>query len=134
MSRGQAIKRYNRSVVILSLVYVALLFTAEIAIGRYGVAGPLAYFLAILPALPIIAIFAAIGRYLIEESDEYLRLLTVRQTLVASGFALSLATAWGFLESFDLAAHVDAYWIAVVWFGGLGLGACVNKILAARQA
>jgi hypothetical protein len=134
LSRGQAIRRYNRSVVILSLIYVALLFAAEIAIGRYGVAGPLAYLLAILPALPIIAIFAAIGRYLIEESDEYLRLLTVRQTLVASGFALSLATAWGFLESFDLAAHVDAYWIAVVWFGGLGLGACVNKILAARQA
>ena len=134
MSRGQAIRRYNRSVVILSLVYVALLFTAEIAIRRHGVAGPLASLLAILPALPIIAIFAAIGRYLIEESDEYLRLLTVRQTLVASGFALSLATAWGFLESFDLAAHVDAYWIAVVWFGGLGLGACVNKILAARQA
>jgi hypothetical protein len=84
--------------------------------------GPIAISSRSCPALPIIAIFAAIGRYLIEESDEYLRLLTVRQTLVASGFALSLATAWGFLESFDLAAHVDAYWIAVVWFGGLGLG------------
>jgi hypothetical protein len=58
----------------------------------------------------------------------------VRQTLVASALALSIATAWGFLESFELAAHFDAYWIAVVWFVGLGLGACVNKLLAAREA
>ena len=31
----------------------------------------------------------------------------VRQTLWASGFALSVATVWGFLESFDLVGHVD---------------------------
>jgi hypothetical protein len=133
VSRGQANKRYNRAVVILSIVYVVLLFAAEIAIGRYELEGPAAYLLAILPALPIIGIFAAIGRYMVEEKDEYLRMLMVRQSLVASGFALSLATAWGFLESFGLAGHIDAYWIAVVWFGGLGLGACVNKIVAARQ-
>jgi hypothetical protein len=132
MARGQAIRRYNRAIIVLSLLYVALLFTAQIAIERYGISGPAAYLVAVLPALPIIAIFAAIGRYLVEESDEYLRLLNVRQTLVASGFALSLATAWGFLESFDLAGHIDAYWIAVVWFAGLGLGSCVNKLLAAR--
>ena len=133
MSRGQALRRYNRSVLILSIGYVALLFAAEAAISRYGLAGPIAYLVAILPALPIIGIFAAIGRYLVEESDEYLRMLTVRQTLVASGFALSIATAWGFLESFDLAGHFDAYWIAVIWFLGLGVGSCVNKIMAARQ-
>lgn len=133
MPRGHAIKRYNRAVVALSLLYVALLFAAQIAIGRYGLAGPAAYLVAILPALPIIAIFAAIGRYLVEESDEYLRLLGVRQALVASALALSVATAWGFLESFDLAGHFDAYWIAVIWFAGLGVGSCVNKALAARE-
>ena len=133
MARGQAIRRYNRAVLTLSIGYVVLLFAAEIAIGRNGLAGPLAYLVAILPAVPIIGIFAAIGRYLIEESDEYLRLLMVRQSLVASGFALSLATAWGFLESFDLAPHFDAYWIAVIWFGGLGLGACVNKLMGAGE-
>ena len=72
-------------------------------------------------------IFAAIGRYLVEEQDEYVRMLMVRQTLWASGFALSVATVWGFLENFDLVGHVDAYYIAVLWFGGLGLGACINR-------
>ncbi|HYW15166.1 MAG TPA: hypothetical protein VE891_03295 [Allosphingosinicella sp.] len=114
---------------ILSLAYVALLFAAQIAIDRYDVSGPPAYVIAILPALAIIGIFAAIASYLVEETDEYLRLLTVRQTLVASGFALSIATAWGFLESFDLVGHFDAYWVAVIWFAGLGLGSCVNKFL-----
>jgi FtsH-binding integral membrane protein len=134
LARGKAIKRYNRTVVALSLLYVGLLFTAQISISRHGLAGAPAYVVAVLPALPIIGIFAAIGRYLVEESDEYLRLLSVRQALVASALALSVATAWGFLESFDLAAHFDAYWIAVIWFAGLGLGSCVNKVLAAREA
>ena len=69
--------------------------------------GGLTYFVAVLPALPIIGIFAAIGRYLVEEQDEYVRMLMVRQTLWASGIALSLATIWGFLENFGVVGHVD---------------------------
>jgi hypothetical protein len=65
---------------------------------------------------------------LIEEQDEYVRMLMVRQTLWASGFALSAATIWGFLESFGLAGHVDAYYIAVAWFFGLGIGGVINKL------
>ena len=132
MSQSFATKRYNRAVLMLSIVYVVLLFTAGILIKRQGLSGPLAYVVAILPALPIIGFFIAIGRYLVEERDEYQRLLRVRQALVATGFALSIATAWGFLESFDLAPHFDAYWIAVIWFLGLGIGSCVNVALAKR--
>lgn len=134
MTRGYALRRYNKAVVVLSIAYVALLFGAEIGIGRYGLDGPPAYVAAMLPALAVIGIFGAIGRYLVEESDEYLRVLAVRQALVASGLALSLATAWGFLESFGLAGHIDAYWIAVVWFAGVGLGACVNRVMCRREA
>ncbi|MEA1013922.1 hypothetical protein [Sphingosinicella sp. LY1275] len=132
MAHRIALRRYNRAAIALCLAYVVLLFAAEIAIGKSGLSGPAAYGVAILPALPIIGMFGAIGRYLMEESDEYVRLLTVRQTLVASGLALSVATGWGFLESFDLAPHFDAYWIAVIWFAGLGVGSCVNKLLCRR--
>lgn len=134
MTRRPALKRYNRTVLGLSALYAGLLIGAEIAIGRHGVAGPLAYLVAILPALPIIGIFAAMGRYLHEEQDEYVRMLTVRQSLIATAFALSIATAWGFLESFDLVGRPDGYWIAVLWFGGLGLGSCANALIAKRQA
>ncbi len=128
MSSSPAIKRYNVRVIWLSLLYAVFLMGAVYAFKHQLIVGPLAYFGAILPALPIIGIFAAIGRYLVEEQDEYVRMLMVRQTLWASGFALSLATIWGFLESFDLASHIDAYYVAVAWFGGLGLGAFINKL------
>jgi hypothetical protein len=128
MVRTSAWKRYNWRVVWLSLLYSIFLIGAAYGFKHELVPHSLAYLVAILPALPIIGIFAAIGRYLVEEQDEYVRMLTVRQTLWASGFALSLATIWGFLESFDLVSHVDAYYVAVVWFGGLGLGACINRL------
>ena len=128
MTRSLAARRYNHRVLWLSLAYVAGLFAALYAFDHRLIDGPAAYLIAALPALPIIGLFAAIGRYLVEEPDEYVRMLMVRQTLWASGFALSLATIWGFLESFGLAGHIDAYYVAVAWFGGLGIGACINRL------
>ena len=130
----RAIRQYNRRVLWLSAFYVVFLMAAIYAFKHHLLSGPAAYVAAILPATPIIGMFAAIGFYLVEEQDEYVRMLMVRQTLWASGFALSLATIWGFLESFDLVAHVESYYVAVLWFGGLGLGACVNKLTVARGA
>ncbi len=129
MSRfNPAQRRYNRSVLLLSLAYALILFGVITFFKNSSPTGLSAYAAAILPALPIIGVFFAMGRYLVDEQDEYLRMLTVRQTLWASGFMLSVATIWGFLENFDLVHHIDAYYAAVLWFGGLGLGACINKL------
>jgi len=121
-------KRYNMRVIWLSLLYAIFLLGAIYAFKHQLLSGLVAYVAAILPALPIIGIFGAIGRYLVEEEDEYVRMLMVRQTLWASAIALSAATIWGFLQSFNLAGHIDAYYIAVVWFFGLGVGGCINKL------
>ena len=102
MSAKRAIRRYNRTVLALSAVYAATLFAAIYAFNHHLVAGAPGVFVAMLPALPIVGMFAAIARYLIEESDEYVRMLEVRKTLVATGFALSIATIWGFMESFEV--------------------------------
>ena len=123
-----AMKRYNWRLIWLSLLYGIFLIGAVYGFKHQLFAGPVAYVAAILPALPIIGIFGAMGRYLVEEQDEYLRMLMVRQSLWASGFALSVATIWGFLENFNLVDHVDAYSVAIVWFFGLGVGACMNKL------
>ena len=128
MIRTPAWKRYNWRVVWLSLVYAGFLIAAVYGFKHQLVPDALKYFVAILPALPIIGIFGAIGRYLVEEQDEYVRMLMVRQTLWASAFTLSVATAWGFLDNFGLVGHVDGYWIAVLWFFGLGLGGIYNKL------
>lgn len=128
MTRTLAWKRYNWRVVWLSLVYALFLVTAVYGFKHQLIPAGLRYFVAILPALPIIGIFGAIGRYLVEEQDEYVRMLMVRQTLWASAFTLSIATVWGFLDNFGLVGHADGYWIAVLWFFGLGLGGLYNKV------
>ena len=129
MVRSPAWCRYNVRVIWLSLLYALFLVGAVYGFKHHLlVDGPTAYGAAILPALPIIGIFAAIGRYLVEEQDEYVRMLMIRQTLWASGIALSLATIWGFLESFDLVGHIEAYYVAVLWFAGLGIGGLINKL------
>lgn len=128
MPCNSAVKRYNRRVIGLSAAYAVFLCGAEWLFGRYRILGAVAYAVALLPALPIVGIFIAIGRYLIEEQDEYLRMLMVRQSLIAAGLTLTMATIWGFLESFGLVPHVEAYYIAVLWFFGLGVGAFVNRV------
>ncbi len=127
MAMNPAWKRYNIRVVWLSVLYSVFLIGSVYAFKHDMLSGVGAYVAAVLPALPVIGIFAAIGRYLVEEQDEYVRMLMVRQTLWASGFALSISTIWGFLENFDLVGHVDSYYIVVLWFAGLGLGACINR-------
>ncbi len=128
MSQSLAQRHYNKRVVWLSLAYAVALIGAVYGFKHHLVTGLLAWPVAVLPALPIIGVFAAMGAYLIEEQDEYIRTMMVRQTLWASGFALSIATIWGFLESFELVSHVESYYVAVLWFAGLGLGACANKL------
>jgi len=128
IARTPAWKRYNWRVVWLSVLYATFLISAVYGFKHNLVPWALKYPVAILPALPIVGIFVAIGRYLVEEQDEYVRMLMVRQVLWASGFALSLATIWGFLESFDLAGHADGYYIVIAWFFGLGVGGVANKL------
>jgi uncharacterized membrane protein len=126
--RTPAWKRYNVRVIWLSLLYVAFLLPAVYGFKHQLVPHSAAYLVAILPALPIIGIFGALGRYLVEEQDEYVRMLMVRQILWASGLTLSLATIWGFLDNFRLVGHADGYWLIAIWFAGLGLGGLVNKL------
>jgi hypothetical protein len=129
-----ALRRYNKRVIWLSLVYAVTLTASIYAFNHQLISGAPAYLAAIMPALAIIGIFVAIGYYLVEEQDEYLQMLMVRQSLWASGFALSIATIWGFLESFELVGHVESFYVAVLWFGGLGLGSCANKLTIGRGA
>ncbi|HEX6784172.1 MAG TPA: hypothetical protein VF098_05905 [Sphingomicrobium sp.] len=126
--RSAAWKRYNWRVIWFSLLYGAFLLPAVYGFKHHLISGPAAWVVAILPAIPIIAIFASMGRYLVEEQDEYVRMLMVRQMLWAMGFTISCATIWGFLDNFGLVGHVDGYWIVMVWYFGLAIGSIVNRL------
>ena len=126
-SRGLAQARYVKRTALFTSLYLI----AVASLSFFGdEAGPLALrvLLAVLPGLAIIGVFWAIGRLMVEEEDEFLRMLTVRQSLVATAVALSAASVWGFLESADIVVHLDAWWVAVAWFFGLFVGAAVNRV------
>lgn len=120
-----AMRRYNRRMAVITIAYIAALVAAVWIANRYAPAGILAWLLAIVPAVPVLAMIWAMGRLLTEETDEYLREQTVRLSLFATGFMLSVVTVWGFLETFELVPHVPAYGAFIVWCIGLGAGGCV---------
>lgn len=129
MPFSPAQRRYNRRVLILSLVYTVLLLIAVYLLSRHLVAGPLAYVVGTLPALAVCGFFWLMAVYLVDETDEYLRMLQIRQLLFATGLALSAATIWGFLEGFDLLPHLVGYAWPVVWLASLALGAVFNHLI-----
>ena len=99
----RAQKRYNKSVLLMMTGYILILLGCVSYAKAHGpLGGPEGYLIALLPAFPIIGVFVVMGRYLVEETDEYIRSRFVRQALIATGLTLSVATAWGFLENFDL--------------------------------
>lgn len=128
VTKGQAQRNYIKRVAVLTSLYLASL-AALTFLDKHGDL-PYAVRLAVgvLPGLAVAGFFWAIGRLILEETDEFMRMLTIRQTLVASALAMSAASVWGMLESADLVPHVDAYWYAIIWFAGLAVGSVVNRI------
>ena len=73
--------------------------------------GVLAYLIAMLPALPIGGALVGTGVYLGEEKDEFQRNLLVQALLGGTGGILAATTAWGYLEDFAHAPHLDLVWV-----------------------
>ena len=129
MYRSPALKRYVVRLIVLVTIYLATLIGAVMAFKADAVSGPIAYALAILPAVPIIGVFWAVMRFLVEEPDEFMRLLLVRQCLFATGFCLTIMTVWEFLQNFELVPPGNGgFGAAFFWFIGLGFGALYNRL------
>jgi hypothetical protein len=127
--KSPAIRMYLIRLFVLMSIYIITLLAAVTAFKSHAVSGIAAYALAVLPALPIIGVFWAVMRLLVEETDEFVRMLHVRQSLVATGFCLTVMTVWEFLQNFDLVPPGNGgFGAAFFWFMGLGVGALYNRI------
>ncbi|HVH37184.1 MAG TPA: hypothetical protein VM757_01175 [Sphingomicrobium sp.] len=127
--RSPALQRYLKRLFVLMVFYLIALFAAVRLFRADAVSGVPAYALAITPALPIIGVFWAVMRFLIEEQDEFIRMLQVRQCLFATGFCLTVMTVWEFLQNFDLVPPGNGgFGAAFFWFVGLGLGGAYNRL------
>ncbi len=100
----------------VSMSAYVILLVAAVSLGRQGLAeGPWGYAIALAPTIGVLGAIAAVGFYLAEETDEFARTTVIHGLLWATAGTLSVATIWGFLETFDKAPHAPS-WAAVPMF------------------
>jgi hypothetical protein len=116
-------REYALTVSLWLAIYVALIAFATWAHNTGAFAPPVSYLVAMSPALPIGGVIVAMMRF-IDRSDEYVRAVTIRRFLVATGLTLFFCSAWGFLESFAGALHLPL-WSVFPGFWALYGAACI---------
>jgi xanthosine utilization system XapX-like protein len=121
MPKSKAERRYVYRLAPTMLIYIVFVFVAQWTFHHHRPTGILAYLLAVLPALPLIASLAIVGLYIAEESDEFLRSILVQSMLWGLGGALSVGTVWGFLEDFANAPHVSMFYVYVFFWVFMGI-------------
>jgi len=120
-------RRYTIRIFLFVASYVIIL-TASLTFARSGSAHSQATLigLALMTAFPVIGIFWAIFRLLVETDDEYQRLLFAKQTLLATAATLVIVTVWQFLQVYDVVT-TGPQWMGVIWFAMLGIAAPIVR-------
>ncbi|MBV7258720.1 hypothetical protein [Erythrobacter crassostreae] len=117
-----AIARYTMRMMAASFAYVIGLMIAIWLHGQLPAGSPLLYAVTLLPTVPALGMIWAMFRYLLDETDEYLRHRASLASLIGLGIVLCLGTIWGFLETFGLVPNIFAWWVVPAWAMGLAIG------------
>ncbi len=127
--RSPAMRNYLRRLAGFMTVYIVLIFAVGYLFRLAPPTGVLAWIVAVLPALPILGVFWTIARLLAEETDEYIRMMFVRQSLIATAFCLTIMTVWEFLQNYEVVPPGNGgFGAAFFWFVGLGFGGAWNAL------
>lgn len=109
------------------LIRTAAFMSGYVALNLAAILGafddlqrPGAWLFALAVAAPVAGqIWATLA--LMGESDEYVRALTARRFILASGLAMALFSAWGFAESYAEAPHAPSWLIFPLFWLVYGL-------------
>lgn len=109
------------------LVRTGLFMAGYVAINVAAIAGafddltrPGAWVLGLAVAAPIAGqIWATLA--LMRDSDEFVRTLTAKRFIIASGLAMALFSAWGYLESYARAPHAPGWLVYVLFWAAFGV-------------
>ncbi|HUQ13270.1 MAG TPA: hypothetical protein VM055_03245 [Novosphingobium sp.] len=132
--RNASERRYLWRVGLAMSAFLVSLFAARYWVEDRSVDGAPAFLLALLPGLCVASVFWAIGRFFTEQTDEYRRMLLVRQLLFASGLSLSVVTVWGFLADFHLVGAARGFYPLWIFFIALAAGAVFNRVTLGDDA
>jgi hypothetical protein len=114
-------RRYIYRLAPTMLIYLVFTYIAQWSFHHLHPTGLVVYFLAVLPALPLIGSLAIVGLYIAEESDEFERSILVQSMLWGLGGALSVSTIWGSLEDFAHAPHISTFYVYLLFWIFMGI-------------
>jgi hypothetical protein len=120
-----ALRRYSQRISVALAAYVVTILIAAFYASKGHTHGTLAYMLAALPGLAVITILVAIGHYLRDEKDEFLRAVQTEALLWGCGVTLAVATSWGFLQMFTDVPRAPLFLIFALFCFVWGLAAAV---------
>lgn len=114
-------RRYVMRTFAFMVPYVAICAGMMTTDAFDGVMGkPAGWVLAAAVAAPVVGqIWATLA--LMRESDEFVRMVTAKQFIIAAGLAMAIATFWGFGETFAGAPHLPAWLIYPLFWAAFGL-------------
>jgi hypothetical protein len=127
-SGTKASKVYQRRTLVTMSIYVLTVFVAALTVKHGHPTGWLLYGLAVLPAVPLIGMLVVLGRYLQEESDEYVRLMTMRSLLAATGALMVMIVISDFLRSFAATGVFPPFLLFVLFFVSFGIAQAVQRM------
>ncbi|ALE17686.1 hypothetical protein AMC99_02411 [Altererythrobacter epoxidivorans] len=119
-----AITRYTRRFMLATFGYMAGLGIAVYINDRVELSQGESFLIALLPVIPIFGMIWSMARYIVEEDDEFLRHRAIMASLFGLGVVLVTGTFWGFLETFGVVPHLDAWWCFPIWAIGMGISQC----------
>jgi hypothetical protein len=123
-----ASKRYQRRVMGTMSLYVVVLLAASWIVKHEHLHGWVLYAIAVVPALPILAMLGSMGVYLQEEKDEYVRLMTMRSLVAGTGVLLMVIVVSDFLRAISGAPPLAPFASWVTFFLAFGVAQGVQKM------
>jgi xanthosine utilization system XapX-like protein len=115
-----ASRRYQQRMLVTMLLYLAVTLGVVTIVKHAHPHGWLLYAIALVPALPMLAMMGALGVYLQEEKDEYIRLITMRSLLAGTAVLLAVLVVNDVLRSISGTAALPAFTGWVVFFVAFG--------------
>ena len=122
-----ASRRYLRRVIAAAAFYMVILFVCIRVVRTIPIHGWALYAIALLPAVPVLGILVIQAVYLQEETDEYLRMVTVRSLMVAAGAMLAIIVVNDFLRVIAQRAALTPFFSFTVFFLSFALAQGVQE-------
>lgn len=121
-----AMRTYLRRILFATIGYILSLMAASLLIPDGARFNLFYLLLALIPALFAVGFIWAIARLIIDQDDEFLRLLEIRKTLIATALTLAIASILGIIELYVAIPPLPLFFIFPIWCLGLFVGQFIN--------